>query len=123
VDARGHNVIADWLSGLDTKMCARMKAKLDVLLRAEGDLPPKMLTDTNLPQIKELRVNSKEALRLLLCRGPGQKMAEITLLFGAKERDSKYVPNNALALAEANRQLVVSAPTKYRQLRKTHANS
>jgi hypothetical protein len=120
VDTNGHNVIAEWLTSLDKVMRAKMQSKLDVLLMVDTDLPPKMLTDTNEPQIKELCVNSKEALRLLLCKGPApdQKNKEITLLFGAKERDKRYVPRNALALAEANRKLVLSNSVKHRVLRK-----
>lgn len=120
IDECGHNVIEAWLGGLDKPLRGRMRAKLDVLLAAETDLPPKMLTDTNNPQIKELIVNAKEALRLLLCKGPNPQLKneEWTLLFGAVERDTKYVPRNALELAEAHRQLVLRDPVKHRKIRK-----
>jgi hypothetical protein len=118
IDEGGHNVIEEWLGGLDKQLRARMRAKLDVLLTVETDLPPKMLTDTKNPQIKELIVNAKEALRLFLCRGPQLKNEEWTLLFGAVERDTKYVPRNALELAEANRQLALRDPVKHREIRK-----
>jgi hypothetical protein len=119
----GRNVIDDWLAGLDGAMRGRMRLKLDVLLTAEEDLPPKMLTDTKEPQIKELRVNSKEALRLLICKGPQPhlKNEEFTLLFGASERDKRYVPKDALARAESNRQLVLQNPVIHRKLRKQDA--
>jgi hypothetical protein len=125
IAANGLNVINLWLGSLDVVLRARMRAKIDVLLAAEGGLPPKMLTDTNEPQIKELRVNSKQALRLLLCKGPDPKMKseEFTLLFGATERDSKYVPRNALSIAETNRQLVIGNPIIHRVLRKENVDS
>lgn len=124
VDAKGRNVIAEWLSGLDRAMKGRARAKIDVLLTAEDGLPPKMLTDTKLPQIKELRINSKEALRILLCKGPDPKTKndEITLLFCAAERDKKYVPRDALERAEENRKLVLQNPELYRTPRKKDAD-
>ena len=101
-------------------MRARMESKLEVLLTKVCELPPQMLTDTNEPLIKELCVNSKEALRLLLCKGPSPELKEkeFTLLFGAKERDSRYVPRNALTRAKENLKLVLADPSKHRVLRK-----
>lgn len=124
VDAKGHNVIAEWLEGLDKVMRARMELKLEVLLTIDADLPPKLLTDTREPQIKELCVNSKEALRLLVCKGPRPefKNNEFTLLFGAKERDRKYVPKDAPERAERIRKLVLADPAKHRVLRKPETN-
>lgn len=124
VDIKGRNVVTEWLDGLDKVMRARMQSKLEVLLRVDTELPPKLLTDTKENQIKELRVCSKEALRLLLCKGPAPQLKEkeFTLLFGAKERDNKYAPRNALAFAERNRQLVLADPLKHRVLREAKAN-
>ena len=125
VAANGVNQIALWLSALDKFAAGRMHLKLDVLLTAEDDLPPKMLTDTKESQIKELRANTKVAMRLLLCKGPDPKLKneELTLLFGATERDNKYVPKNALALAETNRLLVLNDPIAHRILRTSNADS
>jgi hypothetical protein len=113
-------VIEDWLAALDPALRGRMRAKIQVLITTDGDLPPKMLTDTKEPHIKELIVNSKEALRLLLCRvrPPGSNDQEITLLYGAKERDRKYVPHDALQVAEQNRQMVLRNSKVHRRLRK-----
>lgn len=124
INAKGENVIANWLDGLGKGLLGRMRSKLEVLLTAESDLPPKMLTDTKEAQIKELRVNSNEALRLLLCKGPDPQLKndEFTLLFGAKERDKRYQPRDALALAESNRQLVLQNPTAHRKLREKDVN-
>lgn len=124
VDESGQNVIEAWLDGLDNDLRGRMRAKLKVLLTADIDLPPKMLTDTKHPQLKELVGNWRKALRLILCKGPNpqSKNEEWTLLFGAVERDRKYVPRNALDLAEANRQLVLRDPAKHRKIRKQDAD-
>jgi hypothetical protein len=119
IDEGGQNVIAGWLGGIDKTLRGRVMQKLDALMTVETELPPKMLTDTKYPQIKELRVNSKEALRLLLCKGPDPKLKgkEFTLLYGAAERDSKYVPRDALERAETNRLLVLKDQNRYRKLR------
>jgi hypothetical protein len=123
IDANGQNVIEAWLAALDKSLRARMRSKLDMLLKIDSDFPPKMLTDTNNPQIKELVVNSKEALRLLMCKGPHPhlKNEEFTLLFGACERDRKYVPRNSLELADVNRKLVLQDPARHRKIRKLKA--
>jgi hypothetical protein len=120
IDENGQNVIDAWLAGIDKTLRGRVMQKLDALMTVETELPPKMLTDTNYPQIKELRINSKEALRLLLCKGPDPKLKgqEFTLLYGAAERDSKYVPRDALQRAETNRLLVLRDQNQYRKLRK-----
>ncbi len=78
-----------------------------------------MLTDTKERQIKELCVNGNVALRLLLCKGPQSnlKNEEFTLLFGAAERDRKYIPRDAVMRAEGNRLLVLQNPIIYRKLR------
>jgi hypothetical protein len=125
VDAGGQNLIDLWLSGLDKFMFGRVLMKLDMLLRVELDFPPKFVTDTRIPQIKELRVSSKQALRILLCKGPDPKLKneEITLLFGAAERDSKYVPRDALERAEKNRHLVLQNPLAHRVLREVNDGS
>lgn len=119
IDESGQDVIAEWLGGLDKVLRGRAMQKLDALMTVETELPPKMLTDTKYPQIKELRINSKEALRLLLCKGPDPKLKgqEFTLLYGAAERDSKYVPRDALERAETNRLLVLKDQNRYRRLR------
>ncbi|MGH2508995.1 MAG: hypothetical protein ACRDHZ_16560 [Ktedonobacteraceae bacterium] len=120
IDEGGENVIDAWLDGIDKTLRGRVAQKLDALMTVETELPPKMLTDTKYPQIKELRINSKEALRLLLCKGPDPKLKaqEFTLLYGAAERDSKYVPRDALQRAETNRLLVLKDQNRHRKLRK-----
>jgi hypothetical protein len=124
VDAAGQNLIDEWLASLDKGLLGRVRGKLYVLLTAESDLPPHMLTDTAEAQIKELRINSTRALRLLLCKGPEPKLKneEFTLLFGAAERDKRYVPRDALARAESNRQLVLQKPTVHRTLREKNGD-
>jgi hypothetical protein len=118
---KGLNEIEAWLSGLASVLRARMEAKIDVLRRLEPDarFPPSMITDTKEPHIKEIRVNSHEALRLLLCKGPepSGRNRVITLLMGAKERDSKYVPKKALEMAEERRRLVLARPHIHRRQR------
>jgi hypothetical protein len=50
-----------------------------------------------------MRVNGQVALRPMLCRGPFAMGSEFTFLFGAGERDRKYVPLDAPKQADKNR--------------------
>lgn len=54
------------------------------------------------PNLYEVKVsgNAKGVnTRLIVCRGPQNPRAEITLLYGAQEKDGKWVPRNALETA------------------------
>lgn len=114
------NVIEIWLNGLDPGLRGRMNAKIRALMISEGGVGPNMLTPTTDPHIKELIVNGKQALRLLLCRGPTEDsmLTDYTFLFGAKERDSRYVPRDALKRASDHRTLVIQDPTNRRVKRR-----
>lgn len=116
IDVQGDNVIEEWLATLEADLRARMKLKIKVLMTADSELPPRMLTRTTDAHIQELIVNGRKALRLFLCKGPIEirTRSEFTLLFGGEERDRRYVPSNALARAAHNRQLVINDPDNRR---------
>ena len=104
VEEDGHNDVQAFIDSLQSSERARLIARIDVLQENGFDiLGTNMLTDTAVPQIKELRVNGRVAVRLLLCRGPGDPETEATLLYGAFERDNRYVPQNALDIADRRR--------------------
>jgi hypothetical protein len=118
LDHRG-NVIEDWLNNeLQVPERARIMRKLDALHDNGPDLSSELLSDTPSPHIKKIRVNGQVAPRLLICRGPVNITGrEYTLLFGCTERDRKFVPPNALARAEENREFVIAQPLKRRKKR------
>jgi len=119
-DLRGRNVTSDWLLSLDRVMRARMKSKLQSIRTFGGTGLPGMVTDTREPHIKEIVVNGQLALRLFLCRGPIDVRAQITLLGGGRERDSRYVtkkPHITPEDAETYRQQLFADP---RSRRKPH---
>ena len=119
-DHRGINVIEDWLTNtMQVPERARILRKLDALRENGPDLSSDLLSDTPSPHIKKIRVNGRVAPRLLLCRGPVNMGAarEFTLLYGCTERDRKFVPPNAIARAEENRESVIAQPLKRREKR------
>lgn len=107
LDSRGRNVMQWWALGLSEEQRARLDLRIDVLKRAGGDLPPKLLTPTSgrprQRHIMEMPIKGKVALRPMLCRGPFAMRSEFTFLFGAFERDRVYVPFDAPQQAEKNR--------------------
>ncbi len=109
-DLRGENVIVNWLNELQKPERARMDRKLQALKDNGPNLSNELLSDTPSRHIKKIRINGRVAPRLLLCRGPISMDGEFTLLFGATERDRKFVPQNALSIAEENRGHVIDDP-------------
>jgi hypothetical protein len=79
-----------------------------------------VLTDTTFPHIKEIVVNGRVAVRMLACRGPIDGRKELTLLFGAFERDNVYVPSNALAIADKRREAIINSPKDTNRKRIKH---
>jgi hypothetical protein len=107
VDLRDLNVIDGWLRGLQKPERARMDRKIEALRDNGPSLSSELLSDTPSPHIKKIRLNGRVAPRLLLCRGPIQMETEFTLLCGATERDRRFVPPNAVQIAEDHRQNVI----------------
>lgn len=113
-DARNENIILNWLNDLQKPDRARMDRKLQALQDNGPNLSSELLSDTPSRHIKKIRLNGRVAPRLLLCRGPVVMDGEFTLLFGATERDRKFVPPNAIGIADENRDRVVADPVHRR---------
>src|ERR1700693_398179 len=104
VDEDGRNVFKDWTLRLQAKELAKLNQKLDMLIK-NPELPPGLLVGPlkGYPQLRILKIKGDVQLRPFLCKGSADKDHEFTLLFGALEKDWKYIPPNAWDLAEANR--------------------
>ena len=116
IDKSGRDVIRKWMAkSIQKPDLARLERKLEALQDQGPDLSSDLLSDTPSRKIKKIRVNGRVAIRLLLCRGPIGS-SEFTLLYGAKEENRKFVPRDAVARAENNRQEVINDPDNRRQL-------
>ena len=110
VDGRNVNDFERWTKGLEKKYRAMLNRKLKAL---EDETEPGLLPGLvdgpirGYPHIYKLKIGGKVRLRPLLCKGPIDNDTELTLLFGATERDWKFVPENAPALAEDRRQEII----------------
>jgi len=128
---RNENEISVWLRGLPTKQLSKIVAKLELLKRYGDETLPGFVTPAvGSGSIKEICLKGDRALRLLMCRGPfkigrhpakkGPRLKapsiwaspEFTLLFGAEERDGKYVPRDAVLQAENRRDIVLGNPKR-----------
>jgi len=129
VGAADDNLIKVWVLSLPKKYRAKVNAKVNLLAQYGDETLPGFVTPAvGSGTIKEIVIGGDRALRLLLCRGPmdiGRNGAtgkngktspwaapEYTLLFGAEERDSRYVPHNAVRQAEARRQVILKDPKR-----------
>jgi len=109
---RGSNLIKERGDGLETVERAKLNAKIDLLRMNGADLSPELLSDTNIPTIKKIRVKGRVAVRLMLCRGPIHVHDEFTLLMGAVEKDRKLIPSNAEGIAEERRLVVIATQSR-----------
>ncbi len=94
-DEKGNNDFKNWTEKLQKVERAKLNAKLDALRLHGFELFPEMLTGTPTSGILKLRVKGKVQLRPMLCKGPINHETEFTLLIGATERDSCFVPDKA----------------------------
>ncbi|MSS75327.1 MAG: hypothetical protein EXR90_00065 [Methyloglobulus sp.] len=110
-DANGKNDIKEWALGLEKRERAKLNAKLDMLAKPGSDLFPQVLTGTPAPGILKLRVKGKVQLRPMLCKGSIDEK-EFTLLIGAKERGSQFVPEKADEKANIRKQIIIENPSR-----------
>lgn len=128
------------MEGLEKSELAKINARLKMLAdHGEGLLPSLLTPVPRSRHLQELVIGGRTAIRILLCRGPTQmgskrpiphhrkssqlkekdeeadRPKEFTLLLGAKERDRKYVPSNAVQKAEERRQIVLNDPSRRRE--------
>lgn len=114
VNHQGQNEFKDWTTGLEKPQRIKLNEKLDKLMLYGDALHPEMLTGTSVAGIKKLRVKGNVQLRPLLCNGPINVEKEYTLLMGAKEIGSKWVPKSAPTLANTKKQAVINDPNDRR---------
>ena len=114
IDNGGRDAVRKWMKSLQKTDLARLERKLEALQDHGPDLSSDLLSDTPSRKIKKIRVNGRVAIRLLLCPGP-MGNSEFTLLYGAKEENRKFVPRDAVARAEHNRQEVIDDPENRRK--------
>lgn len=106
LEVGGTNAIREWLDGLPIQAKARINA---LLLRLEVDAPLQMPYTRALvgpcAGLIELRVKAGNVqYRPLMCFGPGSK--EVTILFGAEERNDRLVPSSACEIALKRKELI-----------------
>lgn len=114
LDASGVNEFKEWTNQLQSKERGKLNEKIDKLSEHGDTLYPHMLTGTPVAGIQKLRVQGRVKLRPLLCKGPVKIDKEYTLLMGAKEVGSKWVPSKAPEKADAIRSVVAANPTTRR---------
>lgn len=111
-DTNGINVIKAWTLKLEKTQRAKLNAKLDMLAMLGSELIPHVLTDTPTPGIQKLRVKGNVQLRPMLCKGPINNENEFTLLIGATERDSRFVPDKADEKANDRKKIIIENPNR-----------
>ena len=107
VDARGRNRFKEWCQTLTRVERIKLNERLDKLELHGPVMRPHVLAGTGVGGLEKLRVHGNTQLRPLLTEGPLNVGKEFTLLLGAREVGSKWVPANAKTEAAANKQAVI----------------
>lgn len=126
LDARGVNVIKEWLGDLPKKERGKLQQRFDRIEKVADpvrELPrlPGLLVGPGIDGEKEIykfqvgKSKAEYALRPLACRGPFDKNTEVTLLAGAVEKNFDLKPDGIAATAERHRQAIL-ADRKRRRL-------
>jgi hypothetical protein len=122
VDHRNQNVIREWLRDekVQKAQIATFQAKIDLYERSGPDLTPGFISDGPVAKhIYKIKIKGHKGhvqLRPMACYGPHKnKDNEITILFGAIEKDSKLVPQNCKEKAQENREVLIADETRRRR--------
>ena len=112
LNENGNNEFKEWTEKLQKSERAKLNVKLDMLASKGSELFPEILTGTPTAGILKLRVKGKVQLRPMLCKGPVNKEHEFTLLIGATERDSKFVPRKSDEKANNRKKIIIENPKR-----------
>ena len=95
---------------LDKGYLGRLNRKLKALEDNDPGLLPNLISGPikGHPHIYKIKLGGRLALRPLLCRGPINNNAELTLLIGATEKGFQWEPRNAPETAEVRRQEIMN---------------
>lgn len=120
----GANPIAAWTRSLTKVHRARLRVRLAVIENDRenerpggGIFPPGLIEGPirGYGKLWKIRLQggpSGANERLILCRGPQDGRRELTLLFGAREENRKWVPGDAPEIAMKRYQAVVANPRR-----------
>jgi hypothetical protein len=100
---------------------AIFQAKIDTFERGGPNLSPGLISDGPVAKnIYKMKIKGNKGhvqLRPMLCYGPFEPEAEITLLVGAIEKDRELIPRTCKADAQENRKILLADPTRRRRER------
>ena len=117
VDKDGVNQFREWCLRLQKPELAKVEQRLTMLELHGPGLAPQMLAGPlrGWRHIYKLKFNGRTAPRPMLCKGTVEPNSEFTLLLGAFEVGSEYVPPKAPEIAEGLRQQVAADPKRRRR--------
>jgi hypothetical protein len=119
---RDRNIIREWLEKerVPKTQIAIFQAKIDSFERGGPDLNPGLVSDgpvaKNIYKMKIKGHKGHVQLRPMVCYGPFGA-SEVTLLFGAIEKDFKLKPENCKEQAQQNREILIADRSRRRRER------
>ncbi len=118
---RWENIIKAWLESekITRTQIAYFQAKIDAYENGGPDLNPGLIEGPVAKKIYKMKIKGNKGhvqLRPMVCYGPVAD-AEVTLLFGAIEKDFKLRPENCKDQAQTNRETLIADPRRRRRER------
>jgi hypothetical protein len=118
---RWDNIIREWLRAekITKTQIADFQAKIDAYEYGGPDLNPGLIHGPVAKKIYKMKIKGHKGhvqLRPMVCYGPPSDV-EVTLLFGAIEKDAKLRPDNCKEQAQKNRETLIADPRRRRRER------
>lgn len=118
---REENVIREWLrtEKVPKTQIANFQAKIDAYERGGPELSPGLIVGPIAKHLYKMKIKGSKGhmqLRPIVCYGPIGD-TEVTLLFGAIEKDWKLIPDNCKEKGKENREILIADPRRRRRER------
>lgn len=114
VNDKGVDVIREWAKDVPKPQRIKLQQKIDALIKSGSELSPQLLSDSDRPGIKKIKVQGNPKLRPLLFKMPtiDGETEEWILLVGAYEINWQYVPADASIDAAIRKQEVLDGTAR-----------
>lgn len=107
LDLEGRDVVTEWASALQGRQLGKLQNQIDRLAIYGSALKPLPLSDAGMPPLLKFKIHGNVELRPIIWQIVESNRSdeeEFVILAGAIEVSWKWVPSNALEIAESRRQ-------------------
>ena len=103
-----------WYDSLAVEETAKVDVRIGELQQNGPDLFRASWCAPLGEHIWKMKIHGKRQLRLMLCKGPVDRNAELTLLYDSIEKDGTLIPGDAVERAVTRMEEIASNPRRRR---------